>query len=442
MSGARNVTGRLSLPRPTCPRTPDDAAGALVGHGVGDRGVLVQPRARLLGVPDQQLVEVLPGADGAEVRERRERRPLQLQADPAAEDAQAAVVQPAGLLAAVDAEIDDLFDAAGGEPVSADLRAREGGLLQQQHVQPRAGEVGGCGRTCGPGTDDDDVGVGLRSAAGGGIGDHGGLLVGLRGGTRAGRAPCERIHEVGPSVGGTPDSCASATRGRVGAPETCQSSGRQPRRRPMRHGSLPGPGAVRPGGRGAGRRRHPRGSARRRRPSPRTGSGARARPARARRGSTRRDTGTPRGCSTPHGRPPAARASARRRGRRRGRAPRSACRTRRPPAGRRDGSPGPSRPARRPGRRRCAGRTRSSPRRTRRRRRAGRGRRRRPSGRRGPRRHAACRGRSPRPRTRRPSARARPSRPPSPPPGPAPARRGAGRAPRGSAPASAGPARR
>jgi hypothetical protein len=71
----------------------------------------------------------------------------------------------------------------GGEAVAADLRAREGGLLEQQHVQACAGEVGGGGRAGGPGTDDDDVGIGPLSA-GGGIGDHGGLLVGLRGGTR------------------------------------------------------------------------------------------------------------------------------------------------------------------------------------------------------------------------------------------------------------------
>ncbi len=77
---------------------------------------------------------------------------------PAADDAQALVAQPAGLLADVDAHGDQGLDRARGQPVAADLLARERGLLQQQHVEPGLRQVEGGGRAGRPGADDDDVG--------------------------------------------------------------------------------------------------------------------------------------------------------------------------------------------------------------------------------------------------------------------------------------------
>ena len=84
----------------------------------------------------------------------------------AADDAQPLVVEPAGLLADVDAHLDQGAGAARGEAVAADLLAGERRLLEKQDVE--AGEsqpVGGTapGRS---GADDDDVGIVAR-----GVGD-------------------------------------------------------------------------------------------------------------------------------------------------------------------------------------------------------------------------------------------------------------------------------
>ena len=49
-------------------------------------------------------------------------------------------------------------DRARGQPVAADLLARERGLLQQQDVEPGLREVVRGGRAGGTGADDDDVG--------------------------------------------------------------------------------------------------------------------------------------------------------------------------------------------------------------------------------------------------------------------------------------------
>jgi hypothetical protein len=150
----------------------------------------VQPRARLLCLAGEDLVEVEPGAHQAVAGVGGQLGPGQLQAHPPAEDAQAAVVQPAGLLARVDPHTVQLADRPRGEPVAADLLAREGGLVQQQHVQPGLGKVVGGGRPGRPGPHHDDVGV-LPGAAGGRAGCHGWRdLAGRRTGDR------ERFHEV------------------------------------------------------------------------------------------------------------------------------------------------------------------------------------------------------------------------------------------------------
>ena len=76
---------------------------------------------------------------------------------PAADDAQAVVLDPAVLLGRGDAEGDQLADRARGEPVAADLLAGERRLLQQQDVEAGLGEVGRRGRPRRAGADDDDV---------------------------------------------------------------------------------------------------------------------------------------------------------------------------------------------------------------------------------------------------------------------------------------------
>ena len=139
----------------------DDAAGGVVEDRAGDGGALVQPRAVLLRVPGEDVVEVEPGAHQPVVGVLGEVRPRHLEAMPAADDAQALVPDPAGLVE-VDAHPDELADRARGQPVAADLLAREGGLLEQQDVDARLGQVARRGRAAGTGADDDDVGLPLR----------------------------------------------------------------------------------------------------------------------------------------------------------------------------------------------------------------------------------------------------------------------------------------
>ena len=107
----------------------------------------------------EQVVEVQPGADQAVVGEAGQLGPVQLEPDPAADDPQALVVQPAGLGRGVDAHPDQLLDRARGQPVAADLLPRELGLLQQQHPYAVPGQVVRGRRATGTGADDDDVGV-------------------------------------------------------------------------------------------------------------------------------------------------------------------------------------------------------------------------------------------------------------------------------------------
>jgi hypothetical protein len=125
---------------------------------------------RLLGVAGELLVEVVALADQAVVREGGEIGPVELEPDAAADDPQALVAQPAGLLGDVDAHGDELLDRARGEAVAADLLARELGLLQEQDVETGLGEVVR-GRGAGwPRAHDDHIG----GVVGEGLG-HGGI---------------------------------------------------------------------------------------------------------------------------------------------------------------------------------------------------------------------------------------------------------------------------
>ncbi len=142
----------------------DDPSGALVEQRTGHGGPLVQPGTDLHRVAGQQVVEVKPRTDQAVVGPARQLRPGQLQADAAADDAKPPVTGPSGHGRGVETHVHEAANGPRGQPVATDLLAGEGRLLQQEHVEPGAGEmVGGRGAT-GTRADHDDVGVGLRPA--------------------------------------------------------------------------------------------------------------------------------------------------------------------------------------------------------------------------------------------------------------------------------------
>ena len=145
----------------------DDAAGGLVEDRAGDGSALVQPGAVLLRMPGQDVVEVEPGAHQAVVGVVGEVGPRHLEAMPTADDPQALVLDPARLVE-VDAHPDELAHRARGQSVAADLLARERGLLEQQDVDARLGEIARRGRATRTGADDDDVGLPIRR----GVLDH------------------------------------------------------------------------------------------------------------------------------------------------------------------------------------------------------------------------------------------------------------------------------
>ena len=150
------MTSRFSSP--SLALHAGDAAGAVVDDRGADVAALVQPRARLLRLPGELLVEVVALADEAVVRVGGEIRPVQLEPDAAADDPQALVPQPARLFGDVDAHGDELLGGARGEAVAAHLLARERGLLQQQDVESGLGQVVRGGGTGWPGPDDDHIG--------------------------------------------------------------------------------------------------------------------------------------------------------------------------------------------------------------------------------------------------------------------------------------------
>ena len=135
----------------------DDAAG-VVEQRVGDGDPGVQPGAGRLRVVGEQGVELAAPADQAVVGPVVQLRPVDLDDLAAAVHAQALVPHPAGGRRGVDAHVLERLDPARGEPVAADLLAREGGLLEDDDVEPGAGEpVGGAGAGR-AGADDEDVG--------------------------------------------------------------------------------------------------------------------------------------------------------------------------------------------------------------------------------------------------------------------------------------------
>ena len=141
-SGARNSFG----PSAVLAMHAGDPAGPLVPDRRRDRGGDPHPGAGLDREGGQHLVEVAPGPDQTEVREVLQDRPGQLQAGAAADHPQALVLDPVRA-GDVDAQGEHLLDAARGQAVTADLVPREGGLLQQQHVDAGAGQIGGGRRT-------------------------------------------------------------------------------------------------------------------------------------------------------------------------------------------------------------------------------------------------------------------------------------------------------
>ena len=121
----------------------------------------MQPRAVLLRMAGEDVVEVQPGTHEPVVGVVGEVGPGHLEAMSAADDPQALVLDPAGLVD-VDAHPDELADRARGQSVATDLLARKRGLFQQQHVDAGLGEVAGRGRATRTGADDDDVGLPIR----------------------------------------------------------------------------------------------------------------------------------------------------------------------------------------------------------------------------------------------------------------------------------------
>ncbi len=153
------VLGASLPPAVSCADDADDAAGAVVQHRAGDVDALLRPGARLLGVPGQQSGRSRAGcgpgrspgswtgrASRSSIRPPPPmiRRPL-LRSQPS-------------LCPASDAHRGQGLDRARGQPVAADLLAREPALLQHQHVQPGAGQVVRRRRPGRAGADDDDVG--------------------------------------------------------------------------------------------------------------------------------------------------------------------------------------------------------------------------------------------------------------------------------------------
>lgn len=135
-----------------------DPARAVVDDRGADVATLVQPRARLLRLPGQLLVEVVPLPYESVVGVGGEIRPVQLEADAAADDAEPLVPEPARLLRDVDSHGDELFGGARCQPVTAHLLPRERGLFEEQDVQSGLGQVVGGGGTGWPGPDDDHIG--------------------------------------------------------------------------------------------------------------------------------------------------------------------------------------------------------------------------------------------------------------------------------------------
>ena len=128
----------------------------------------MQADADGLCLAGQNLVEVLAAPDQAVGRVVAELGPRDFETVPAADDAQALVVQPAVLRRSVDLHVVQLLDRAWGQAIAADLLAGEGRLLEHEDVEALSCEVIGSGRACRPSANDDDIGVPRGGAGSGG----------------------------------------------------------------------------------------------------------------------------------------------------------------------------------------------------------------------------------------------------------------------------------
>ena len=148
MTGALNMTSR-SAPagRAMTPTTRPDPPS--IDRLRGGR-LLVQRDAELLGAPGEDLVEVEPGSDEPVVGEAGQLGPRQLDPHAARQDPQPLVLQPAGLGAGVDAELDELVHRARREAVAADLLARKRGLLEERHDKPACARCAAVADPAGP----------------------------------------------------------------------------------------------------------------------------------------------------------------------------------------------------------------------------------------------------------------------------------------------------
>ncbi len=149
---------------------PGDPAGP-VGHRFRHLRAGAQPGPGGHRVAGQDVVEVVPAAGEAEVRVATQRGPVDLHLPPAGHPAHPARPRPAGGLD-VDAHPDQLVHRTRGETVTADLLPGERGLLQQQHIDARSGQVEGGGRAGRPRAHHDHLG--LLGQSGGGAFVRGG----------------------------------------------------------------------------------------------------------------------------------------------------------------------------------------------------------------------------------------------------------------------------
>ena len=158
-------------------RCADTGHAAVVRpQGFGDAVPLEDLCAGGLGVAGQFLVKAQTGADQTVLREVGDLGPGQFDGAAAGDQAEAFVAPPTVCFRVRQAELLDLADSAGSEPVAADLFAREARLLQDGHVQPGPGKVVRGGGSGGTGADNqylhrsaDDVAaqLGDRAAVGG-----------------------------------------------------------------------------------------------------------------------------------------------------------------------------------------------------------------------------------------------------------------------------------
>ena len=171
---------------------PGDPPGLLVEHRSCDVDAFEQPGTGLARRAGQCLVEAAPAAHHPVARVTGQVGPVQFEADPAADDAQALVREPAVLGVQRDPHADELLDRARGQPVAAHLFPGEMALLQHQHVQPGLRQVESGRRARRPGAYHNDV---SRIRGGGGRGAGRAMRAGA---SERVRMSCEAVHKCLP----------------------------------------------------------------------------------------------------------------------------------------------------------------------------------------------------------------------------------------------------